>query len=37
LSVCENKCDSCGFCKDLFDSISRPLPVEIRDNRVTVD
>ena len=37
LSVCENQCDSCGFCKDLFDAISCPLPVEIRDNRVAVD
>ena len=37
LSMCENKCDSCGFCKDLFDTISWPLPVEIRDNRVAVD
>ncbi len=37
LSMCDNHCDSCGFCKELFDSISHPLPMEIRDNRVAVD
>ncbi len=36
LSSCENQCDSCGFCKELFASISRPLPVQIPDNRVAV-
>jgi collagenase-like PrtC family protease len=37
LSMCDNHCDSCGFCKELFDSISHPLPMEIWDNRVAVD
>lgn len=37
LSMCENKCDSCGFCRELFESISRSLPVEIRDHRAVVD
>jgi collagenase-like PrtC family protease len=37
LSICKNKCDSCGFCRELFVSISRPLPVELPDNRVAVD
>jgi len=37
LSMCDNQCDSCGFCKDLFASISRPLPVRIRDNRIAVN
>ncbi len=37
LSMCDNHCDSCGFCKELFDSISHPLPMAIRDNRVAVD
>ncbi len=36
LSMCDNKCDSCGFCQELFASITRPLPVEIRDNRVAM-
>jgi collagenase-like PrtC family protease len=36
LSMCDNQCDSCGFCQELFASISRPLPVEIRDNRVAM-
>ena len=37
LSICQNKCDSCGFCRELFTSISHPLPLQIRDNRVAVD
>jgi len=37
LSMCKNQCDSCGFCQDLFESISHPLPMEIRDNRGAVD
>ena len=36
LSMCDNHCDSCGFCKELFDSISHPLPMELWDNRVAV-
>lgn len=36
LSMCDNHCDSCGFCKELFDSISHPLPIELWDNRVAV-
>lgn len=37
LSQCDNRCDHCGFCKELFDSISRPLPLVIRDQRATAD
>ena len=37
LSQCDNHCDSCGFCKELFDSISHPLPLTIKDQRATVD
>ncbi len=33
LSVCNKQCDSCGFCKEMFDSISHTLPMEIQDNR----
>ena len=33
LSVCNKECDSCGFCKEMFDSISHPLPMAIQDNR----
>ncbi len=33
LSVCEKQCDSCGFCEELLDTISYPLPITIQDNR----
>ncbi len=35
LSECDNRCDRCGFCKELFDSISHPLPLLIKDLRAT--
>jgi len=35
LSQCDNRCDRCGFCKELFDSISHPLPLHIKDLRAT--
>ena len=34
LSECRNQCGSCGFCKELFGSISHPLPMAIQDNRM---
>ena len=37
LSQCDNRCDSCGFCKELFESISHPLPLSIPNLRATVD
>jgi len=37
LSMCDGRCANCGFCEELFHSITRPLPLTIRDNRETVD
>ncbi|WP_310600102.1 hypothetical protein [Desulfobulbus sp.] len=37
LSQCDNRCDRCGFCRELFDSITHPLPLMIKDLRVTAD
>jgi collagenase-like PrtC family protease len=37
LSQCDNRCDRCGFCRELFDSISHPLPLTIRDQRAAAD
>ena len=37
LSQCDNHCDSCGFCRELFDSIARPLPLVIPKLKATVD
>lgn len=37
LSLCDGKCESCGFCRELFQSITHPLPLTIRDNRAAVD
>ena len=37
LSQCDNRCDRCGFCKELFDSIAHPLPMVIKDLRATAD
>ncbi len=37
LSLCDGNCDSCGFCQELFQSITHRLPLTIRDNRATVD
>jgi len=35
LSECDNRCERCGFCKELFESISHPLPLAIQNRRVT--
>ncbi|MGE4559410.1 MAG: hypothetical protein AB7E77_04385 [Desulfobulbus sp.] len=35
LSQCDSHCESCGFCKELFESISHPLPMVIKDQRPT--
>ncbi len=37
LSMCGKECAVCGFCEELFHSITRPLPMTIRDNRQAVD
>ena len=37
LSQCDTRCDRCGFCKELFESIAHPLPMVIRDLRATAD
>ncbi len=37
LSMCDRHCTTCGFCEELFQSITHPLPLIIRDNRATVD
>ncbi len=37
LSLCDSRCDSCGFCPELFQSITHPLPVKLHDNRLAVD
>ncbi len=35
LSQCDNRCESCGFCKELFDSITHTQPLVIKDRRTT--
>ncbi|WP_417909302.1 hypothetical protein [Candidatus Electronema sp. PJ] len=30
LSVCNNRCETCRFCMELFNSISHPLPVAVK-------
>jgi collagenase-like PrtC family protease len=37
LSQCDSRCDRCGFCRELFDSIAHPLPMVIKDQRATAD
>jgi len=37
LSQCDNRCDRCGFCKELFESIAHSLPILIKDLRATAD
>lgn len=37
LSQCDNRCDRCGFCRELFETIAHPLPMAIRDMRATAD
>jgi hypothetical protein len=35
LSQCDNRCEPCGFCKELFESISHPLPMVIQNHKET--
>ncbi len=37
LSLCDGNCDRCGFCQELFQSITHRRPLTIRDNRAAVD
>jgi collagenase-like PrtC family protease len=37
LSMCDGQCTSCGFCEEMFHSITHPLPLTIPDNREPVD
>ncbi len=37
LSLCDGDCERCGFCRELFHSITHRLPLTIRDNRAAVD
>lgn len=36
LSLCDGNCRNCGFCQELFHSITHRLPLTIKDNRTTV-
>ena len=36
LSLCDGNCKQCGFCQELFHSITHRLPLTIRDNRAAV-
>ncbi len=35
LSQCDKRCHHCGFCKELFDSITHPLPLTIQNHHAT--
>ena len=37
LSQCDNRCDRCGFCKELFGSITHPLPLLVKDLRASAN
>ena len=37
LAQCDNRCDQCGFCRELFTAIAHPLPLVIEDRRVRAD
>lgn len=37
LSLCDNRCDCCGFCQELFATITHELPMTIQDLRTTAD
>jgi len=37
LALCDGNCHQCGFCQELFHSVTRRLPLRIRDNRAAVD
>ncbi|MBM9536723.1 hypothetical protein [Desulfobulbus alkaliphilus] len=35
LSQCDKRCQQCGFCKELFDSIAHPQPLTIKNHQAT--
>lgn len=35
LSQCDKRCERCGFCKELFESIAHPLPLAIQNRKMT--
>ena len=37
LTLCDGDCRACGYCRELFGSVTRRLPLHIRDNRAAVD
>ena len=37
LSSCDNRCDRCGFCLELFGSVSTLQPVSLQDQQAAVD
>ncbi|NLX19678.1 MAG: hypothetical protein GXY53_10435 [Desulfobulbus sp.] len=37
LSQCDNRCELCGFCEELFVTIARELPLSIKDLRAAAD
>jgi len=37
LALCDGNCRQCGFCQELFRSVTRRLPLRILDNRAAVD
>ena len=37
LALCDGDCRACGYCQELFGSITHRLPLHIRDNRAAVD
>ena len=37
LSQCDNRCEQCGFCRELFASIAHPLSLFIEDRRARAD
>jgi collagenase-like PrtC family protease len=37
LSLCDSRCENCGFCPELFQVITRRLPPEIPDNRIAAN
>jgi len=37
LTLCDGDCQACGYCQELFSSITHRLPLHIRDNRAAVD
>lgn len=37
LSQCDNRCEQCGFCRELFASIAHPLSLSIQDRRPQAD